>query len=105
MRHITGDSRQQATLLPDKLDDHPAHSMTYPIVYLDCIVLRIRQDNRVIRKAVKKRKVFPHDQAAIKAVYLAIEVAAKKWSMPIRDWKGALNRFMIELPERMPEAL
>jgi len=51
------------------------------------------------------RKVFPHDQAAMKVVYLAIEAAAKKWSMPVRNWKGALNRFMIEFPERMPETL
>lgn len=61
--------------------------------------------NSVIRKAVKNRKVFPHDQAAMKVVYLAIEAAAKMWSMPIRDWKGALNRFMIEFPECMPETL
>jgi len=61
--------------------------------------------NSVIRKAVKNRKVFPHDQAAMKVVYLAIEAAAKKWSMPVRNWKGALNRFMIEFPERMPETL
>ena len=61
--------------------------------------------NSVIRKAVKNRKVFPHDQAAMKVVYLAIHAAAKKWSMPVRNWKGALNRFMIEFPERMPETL
>ena len=51
------------------------------------------------------RKVFPNAPAALKVVYMAIEVAAKKWSMPIRNWKGALNRFMIEFPERMPETL
>jgi transposase-like protein len=61
--------------------------------------------NSVIRKAVNNRKVFPHDQAAMKVVYLAIHAAAKKWSMPIRNWKAALNRFMIEFPERMPETL
>jgi len=61
--------------------------------------------NSVIRKAIKNRKVFPHDQSALKVVYLAIESAAKKWSMPIRNWKGALNRFMIEFPDRMPETL
>lgn len=61
--------------------------------------------NSVIRKAIKNRKVFPHDQAALKVVYLAIEAAAKKWSMPVRNWKAALNRFMIEFPERMPETL
>jgi len=59
--------------------------------------------NSVIRKAIKNRKVFPNDKAAMKVVYLAIEAASKKWTKPIRDWKAALNRFMIEFPERMPE--
>jgi hypothetical protein len=31
----------------------------------------------------------------MKVVYLAIENAAKKWSMPLRDWKPAINQFMI----------
>lgn len=61
--------------------------------------------NSVIRKAIKNRKVFPHDQAAMKVVYLAIESATRKWTMPIRNWKAALNRFMIEFPDRMPENL
>ncbi len=61
--------------------------------------------NSVIRKAIHNRKVFPHDQAAMKVVYLAINAAAKKWTKPIHNWKGALNRFMIEFPERMPETL
>ena len=61
--------------------------------------------NSVIRKAIQNRKVFPHDQAAVKVVYLAIHAAAKKWSIPIHNWKAALNRFMIEFPERMPETL
>lgn len=52
--------------------------------------------NSVIRKSVKTRKVFPSDDAAMKVIYLAIQAASKKWTMPIRDWKAALNRFMIE---------
>ena len=59
--------------------------------------------NSVVRKAVKNRKVFPNDEAAIKVVYLAIQAASKKWTMPIHNWKNALNRFMIEFPDRMPE--
>lgn len=61
--------------------------------------------NSVIRKAVKNRKVFPHDQAAMKVVFLAIDAASRKWTMPIKNWKAALNRFMIEFPARMPEIL
>ena len=57
--------------------------------------------NSVIRKSVKTRKVFPSDNAAMKVVYLAIESAAKKWTMPIRNWKPALNRFMIEFEEQL----
>lgn len=59
--------------------------------------------NSVIRKAVKNRKVFPNDESAVKVVYLAIQAASKKWTMPIHNWKNALNRFMIEFPDRMPE--
>jgi transposase-like protein len=59
--------------------------------------------NSVIRKAIKNRKVFPTDQSAIKVVYLAIQAASKKWTMPIHHWKNAMNRFMIEFPDRMPE--
>ncbi len=59
--------------------------------------------NSVIRKAVNNRKVFPHDDSALKVVYLAIQAASKKWTLPIHHWKNALNRFMIEFPDRMPE--
>lgn len=61
--------------------------------------------NSVIRKAVNNRKIFPHDQSAMKVIYLAIQAASKKWTMPIRNWKAALNRFMIDFPDRMPETL
>ena len=57
--------------------------------------------NSVIRKAIKKRKLFPTDDSAKKVVYLAIQEASKKWSMPIRNWKTALNRFMIEFEDRL----
>ena len=59
--------------------------------------------NSVIRKAVKKRKLFPTDDSALKVVYLAIREASKKWTMPIRNWKLALNRFMIEFEDRLAE--
>jgi len=57
--------------------------------------------NSVVRKSVKTRKVFPSDDAALKVIYLAVEAASKKWTMPIRDWKPALNRFMIEFEEQL----
>ncbi|HBQ40387.1 MAG TPA: IS256 family transposase [Halieaceae bacterium] len=59
--------------------------------------------NSVIRKAVKKRKLFPTDDSAMKVIYLAIREASKKWTMPIRNWKLALNRFMIEFEDRLAD--
>lgn len=59
--------------------------------------------NSVIRKAVKKRKLFPTDESAQKVVYLAIQEASKKWTMPIRNWKPALNRFIIEFEDRLKD--
>jgi transposase-like protein len=57
--------------------------------------------NSVIRKSVKTRKLFPNDNSATKVVYLAIKAASKKWTMPIRNWKMAMSRFMIEFPEQL----
>lgn len=59
--------------------------------------------NSVIRKATKKRKLFPTDDSAKKVIYLAIREASKKWTMPIRDWKPALNRFIIEFEDRLTD--
>mgnify|MGYP003385651072 FL=1 len=61
--------------------------------------------NSVIRKAIKKRKLFPTDDAAKKVIYLAIQNASKKWTMPIRNWKPALNRFMIEFEDRLADCI
>lgn len=57
--------------------------------------------NSVIRKATKRRKLFPTDQSAMKVVFLAIQAASKKWTMPVRDWRAALNRFVIECEGRL----
>ena len=57
--------------------------------------------NSVIRHATKKRKIFPTDDSVRKVVYLAIQAASKKWNMPIRDWRAAMSRFLIEFEDRL----
>jgi hypothetical protein len=32
---------------------------------------------------------------------LAIHEASKKWTMPVRNWKSAINRFMIQFEDRL----
>jgi putative transposase len=57
--------------------------------------------NSVIRHATKKRKIFQTDDSVKKVVYLAIMAASKKWTMPIQNWKAAMNRFSIMFEERV----
>lgn len=56
--------------------------------------------NSVIRKSIKNRKIFPNDNSVFKMTYLAIEQASRKWTMPIREWKAAMNRFALEYEGR-----
>jgi putative transposase len=58
--------------------------------------------NMSLRKIIKMRGSFPNEEAAMKLLYLALRNAAKKWTMPVQNWSGALNRFSILWPERMP---
>ncbi|TBT27307.1 IS256 family transposase, partial [Vibrio parahaemolyticus] len=51
----------------------------------------------------KKRKLFPMDESARKVIFLAIQDASKKWAMPIRNWRQALNRFMIMFEGRLTD--
>jgi putative transposase len=58
--------------------------------------------NMSLRKVTKNRGHFPNDEAMFKLLFLSLKNIAKKWTMPIRDWKSALNRFTIMFEERMP---
>lgn len=58
--------------------------------------------NMSLRKVTKNRGSFPNDAAMFKLLYLALHNIAKKWTMPIRDWKAALNRFSIIFEGRLP---
>ncbi len=60
----------------------------------------IESMNSSLRKVIKSQQIFPTDEAAFKLVYLAMRNISKKWTMPIKDWKPALNRFAIEFEGR-----
>jgi len=56
--------------------------------------------NYSLKRVLKNRGAFPNDESILKVLYLALQNAAKKWSMPIRDWKAALNQFVIIFGDR-----
>jgi putative transposase len=58
--------------------------------------------NYTLRRMLKTRGSFPNDDSILKILYLAINRVSKKWTMPIRNWKAALNQFVILFGDRVP---
>lgn len=57
--------------------------------------------HRQFRKATKNRPVFPNDESLIKLLYLSVEGASKKWTMPVQNWKKSLAQFAILYENRV----
>jgi putative transposase len=55
----------------------------------------IESMNMTLRKVLRNHRTFPTDESALKVIYLAIHNISQKWTMPIRNWNGALNRFAL----------
>jgi len=62
----------------------------------------IESMNMTLRKVLRNHRSFPSDDSALKVIFLVINNIAKKWTMPIKDWKAALNCFAIEFGDRFP---
>ena len=58
--------------------------------------------NMSLRKVIKTRGSFPTEEAAMKLLYMGLEHIAKKWTMPVQNWKAALQRFAILFGDRLP---
>jgi putative transposase len=63
----------------------------------------IESVNMTLRKVLRNHRNFPTDESAIKVIFLALQNISKKWTMPIRDWKRALNCFAIHFEGRLPD--
>jgi transposase-like protein len=57
--------------------------------------------NYSLRRVLRNRGAFPNDASIKKLLFLALRNAAKKWTLPIRDWKAALNQFVILFGKRV----
>ena len=51
--------------------------------------------NAKLRRAVRTRGDFPTDDSAMKLLYLVLNLAAKEWKMPPREWTMAKAQFAI----------
>ncbi len=57
--------------------------------------------HRQLRKVTKTKNAYPTDDALRKVIYLATMEAAKKWTMPIRDWRSCLSQLVIHFEDRI----
>ena len=55
------------------------------------------------RKIIKNRSILKNDLAISKILYLTLKNIEKKWTMPIHNWKQALNQFAIIFADRFPK--
>lgn len=60
----------------------------------------IESMNSTIRKYTKTKVIFPDDTAALKAIYLSINIIERKWTNQIRNWGIVLNQFLIKFENR-----
>ena len=68
-----------------------------------CTTHAIDAVNRSLRKFTRNRGYVLSDEALLKLFCLALRNISKKWTMPIRDWKAALNHFTIQFEGRLPQ--
>jgi putative transposase len=54
-----------------------------------------------LRKVTKNRSLFPNDEAVFKLMYLALRNISQRWTMPIKNWSGAMNQFAILFESRV----
>ena len=62
----------------------------------------IESINSQLRRVLRNRGHFPTDEAVMKLLYLALANAEKKWTMPIRQWRSALQQLAIQFEGRLP---
>jgi putative transposase len=61
----------------------------------------IESINASIRHITKNRTLFPNDEAIFKLLFLTLNNAQKRWTMPIKQWKQAMQQFAIFFPNRV----
>jgi len=61
--------------------------------------------HRQFRKLTKTKGGFPNENSLLKLLYMGIQNASKKWTMPIQNWNLALSQLAIFFEGRLDEAL
>jgi transposase-like protein len=61
--------------------------------------------HRQFRKLTKTKGAFPNQDSLLKLLYLGIQNATKKWTMPVQNWSQTLSQLAIFFEGRMDQEL
>jgi len=53
----------------------------------------------------KTKGAFPNDESLLKLLYMRIQNAQRKWTMPIRNWSLTISQLAIYFDGRLDDAL
>ena len=87
--------------------DHLSAYFKYPeairkIIYTTNAVEAI---HRQFRKLTKTKGAFPNENSLLKLLYMGIQNASKKWTMPIHNWNLTLSQLAIYFEGRLDDVL
>jgi len=80
-------------------------SNTQPIRRVIYTTNSVEAVHRQFRKLTKTKGGFPNDMSVLKLLYLGIQNASKRWTMPIRNWNLTLSQLAIHFEGRLDAAL
>ncbi len=72
------------------------------IIYTTNIIESV---HRQFRTLTKTKGAFPNDNSLLKLLYVGIQNAEKKWTMPIINWSLTISQLNIHFKERLKDAL
>ena len=61
--------------------------------------------HRQFRKLTKTKGAFPNDESLLKLLFMGIQNAQEKWTMPIRNWSLTISQLAIYFGGRLDKAL
>lgn len=72
------------------------------IIYTTNIIEAV---HRQFRKLTKTKGAFPNEDSLMKLLYLGIQNASKKWTMPIQNWSLTISQLAIFFEGRLDKVL
>ncbi len=72
------------------------------IIYTTNIIESV---HRQFRKLTKTKGAFPNENSLLKLLYMGIQNAQKKWTMPMRNWSLTISQLAIFFEGRLDKAL